>query len=62
MILKNIKTINTLGIFFLVCAMFIILLEEFYSNTVMAFLKGILLGLSMVLLLYALIKNREKKE
>lgn len=61
MIIKNIKTINTLGILFLVCAMFIILLEEFYSNIFIAFLKGILLGLSMVLLLYALIKNNEKK-
>lgn len=61
MMLKNIKTINTIGILFLVCAMLIILLEEFYSNNYMAFLKGILLGLSMVLLLYALIRNKEKK-
>jgi len=61
MILKNIKTINTLGIFLLVCAMLIILIEEFYSNNYMAFLKGILLGLSIVLLLFALIKNKEKK-
>ena len=61
MVLKNIKTINTLGIFLLVCAMLIILIEEFYSNNYMAFLKGILLGLSIVLLLFALIKNKEKK-
>jgi len=59
--LKNIKTINTLGILLLVCAMLIILIEEFYSNNYMAFLKGIFLGLSIVLLLFALIKNKEKK-
>jgi len=61
MIFKNLKTINSLGIFLLVCAMLIILIEEFYSNNYMAFLKGILLGLSIVLLLFALIKNKEKK-
>lgn len=61
MMLKDIKTINALGILLLVCAMLIILLEEFYSNSYMAFLKGIFLGLSIVLLLYALIKNKENK-
>ncbi len=61
MIFKNLKTINSLGIFLLVCAMLIILIEEFYSNNYMAFLKGILLGLSIVLLLFALIKNKGKK-